>query len=122
MDVLLTTASTQTWTIIPRYAPSSAIKVYFTRESENKVSHTFTVSPAKSNYTNGFLTIENAFSPVLVEGEFDTYKVVENSGNEPLLYRGKVFVTDQTQIPKYTQNKNRYNQYSGNNNEYIIIE
>ena len=115
MIILSDTAAEQTFTIIPRFKTSGSLDFTFTNETQNKVSNTFAYA---GTYANGVLTINTTFSPVLKLNTF--YSITVFSGLE-LLWRGRAFVTDQTELPKYSINENKFDEYDGNNNEFIVL-
>ena len=115
MLILSNTTEEQTFTIIPRYEPSEDVTITFVSETENKQTHQFVYA---ATYLNGYLSISHIFSPVLKLNNFYTFKVTIG---DALIYRGKAFVTDQTNLPKFTLNDNKFVIYEGNNNEFLTI-
>lgn len=124
MIVLRTTASSQTISVIPRFEPFEQLRYTLRSEDENKQVYQFTTSMGTPySYTNGYLNTSYAFnSPRLVEGQFYQLTVEEKDGGDwNLLYRGKIFVTDQTELDKYTTQQGDFEQYENNDNEFIIV-
>lgn len=115
MIILSNTADAQTWTVIPRYEPSTDVTVTFRSESENKVAYTFTYS---ATYSNGYLSITHTFDPVLTLNRFYEINVKEGAA---LIWKGKAYVTDQTDYPVYTINQDKFTEYQNNDNEFVII-
>lgn len=65
---------------------------------------------------NGFMHLTSTFD--LVKNRFYGVKVVYDGD---LIYRDRVFCTDQTNLPKFTVNEGVYTEETTYNNEYIII-
>lgn len=120
MIVLTTTSSPQTVTVIPRYEPTGTVRVTIISEEQNKRVRQFNTS---YTYTNGVLSFNiPASSSGFVEDTFYSMKVEEQDGaNYNMLHRAKIFVTDQTTLPKYTTQENEFTEYQDNNNEFVII-
>lgn len=121
MQVLKTISSAQTISVIPRYEPTGTVRYTLRSEDENKQEAQANVA---ATYTNGYLTFDVSFTSPnqLIEGQFYKLTVEEQDGsNYKLLYRGKIYCTDQTTLPKYTTQENEFTEYTGNDNEYAII-
>lgn len=116
MLILSNTSGVQTFTIIPRFEPTTNVEVVFTSEVENKETHSFIVD---GSYQNGKLSIDNTFSPTLELNTFYSIKV--NAIGGTLAWRGRAFVTDQTSLPKFTVNENKFTEYQNNDNEFIVV-
>lgn len=114
MTILTTSALAQSFSVIPRFEPTADVDVTFTSEQQNKLTHTFSFA---ATYLNGYLTITNTFAPVLIDGQ--NY-IVEIKDGAELCFRGKAFITDQTNFPKFSINENIFTQQPSNN-EFIII-
>lgn len=111
MHILQVSASPQSITIIPRSFPAS-VTIALIDESTNT-----TATPAVTAASaNGFMTLTGTFS--LVTNRFYGLKVF-SSGN--LIYRDRVFVTSQTDYPKFTVNAGVYTEETTYDNDYIII-
>lgn len=118
MKVLTTSLAPQVLTIIPRkYATSVSLSLV---DDSTDTSVSYTITP-----TNGedYMTLTQAFA--LVEGRFYDMTVTEIGTND-VIYKDKVFCTDQTidqtQNEYYSVNENEYIQNNTSDNEYIIIE
>ena len=116
MLILTTTSDAQTFTVIPRYEPTTDVAVTFTSKEQNKQTHSFTYAAL---YANGYLTIINSFDPVLVEQQ--QYSV-EVKVEDVLYWRGRATVTDQTILPKFEVNNEEFTEPTQSDNEFIIIE
>jgi len=116
MIVLNTSSDEQTFTVIPRFEPTATITITFFSEQQNKQTHSFTDDTP--NYSNGYLTINNTYDPALVD---QNKYVVEIKETGVLCWRGKCFVTDQTDLPKFTINEGVYDEPTQSSNEFIII-
>jgi len=117
MKVLKEIATEQTITIIPREYVSN-ISYTLTNESDN-------TSVNKDNLAtfidSGYLTITDIFD--LKEGVFYNLECFyDNNGTDKLIYRGRIFCTNQTSLDKFTMNENEYVQNDTYDNEYEIYE
>ena len=88
------------------------VTVYLTDESTNT---TAVINPTITE-ANGFMELRATFT--LVANRFYGFKVIYD-GN--LIYRDRVFCTDQTNYPKFTVNAGVYTEETTYDNEYIII-
>jgi hypothetical protein len=111
MHILEQKGTAQSIVIIPRAFPAS-VTIALDDESTNTTA-TPVVTAASAN---GFMTLTGTFS--LVTNRFYGLKVF-NAGN--LIYRDRVFVTSQTNYPKFTVNQGVYDEETTYDNEYIII-
>lgn len=119
MVILTDTSSAQDITVIPRYKPIGNVRVTLRSESKNKVTHTLIITPT---YSNGYLTMTNSYSPALKLNTFYELKVdADNSPSFDQIYRGKVFVTDQIDLPVYTINEGEFTEFQGNDNEFLSL-
>ncbi len=114
MVILTTSAASQSFEVIPRFEPTGNVDVTFTSEQQNKLTHTFNLA---ATYLNGYLTIANTFSPVLVDGQ--NY-IIEIKDGAELCFRGKAYITDDTDFAKFSINENVFTEQSSNN-EFVII-
>ena len=121
MTILTTSSSPQSISVIPRFEPTGTITFILRSEDQSKTIVNANISQANYTYSNGYLSFDRTFSPVLVESEFHNITIKEQGGSERLIFRGKAFVTDQAVLPKFTTQEGEFTEYSGNNNEYIII-
>ena len=107
MKVLTTTASAQTFKIVPREYVTTATML-LTDDSTNTTTTYASITP---------------FSPVLEEGRFYNF-VLKNSSND-IIYKDKIFCTvqgvDQTQNEEYTINKDVYTSDNSYDNDFIIL-
>jgi len=62
------------------------------------------------------MTLSGIFT--LVEGRFYKFDVLDGSS---LIYRGKIFCTDQTDYDKYSVNDGVYTEEQSYDNEFIIL-
>ena len=110
MHILQVSDSIQSIVVIPRTYPIS-VTIEVTDESKNTTS-----SPSVSvSNSNGYMTISGVFT--LVKSRFYTINVFDGTD---LIYRGKIFCTDQTIFDKYSVNEGEYVKEQSYDNEYII--
>lgn len=123
MKVLTTSASSQTIKVIPRsYDLTGTLEV--TDESRNKK---YTYNSNSWSRDKNYLVIPNVYtdsgSSILIEGRF--YNLVVKNGSSSIIYRDKIYVTDQTiGNGDYTINSGEYvtsNDSAMNDDEYVII-
>ena len=110
MEILTTSASQQTFKVIPR-SLLSAYKLVVRDEMKNTevFNDDVTVGPTHDNYRE----IQVTFSPILKEGRYYTFELRNTLVNNLIYYKGKIFCTDQT----VNQDNNDY--YSVNSGEYV---
>ena len=112
---LTTSASAQTFKVIPRSYASTVSMIL--RDDSTNTSTTYSVSTTTDK---NYLVISKALSPILVEGRF--YDLTLKQGSN-VIYKDKVFCTDQA-ISSYSVNNGEYTTPSGNDaydNDYIVI-
>jgi hypothetical protein len=109
MIVLQELATAQEFRIIPREL--SATSMVITNELTD-VSTTYAITPTIDRY---YLVINIIVN--LQQNNFYTLSVLNNTD---VVYKGKIFCTNQT-IPTYTPNNNEYTTYPSNN-DYITYE
>jgi hypothetical protein len=109
MIVLQELATAQEFKIIPREL--SATSMVITNELTD-VSTTYAITPTIDRY---YLVINKIVN--LQQNNFYTLSVLNNTD---VVYKGKIFCTNQT-IPTYTPNNNEYTTYPSNN-DYITYE
>lgn len=109
MIVLQELATAQEFRIIPREL--SATSMVITNELTD-VSTTYAITPTIDRY---YLVINKIVN--LQQNNFYTLSVLNNTD---VVYKGKIFCTNQT-IPTYTPNNNEYTTYPSNN-DYITYE
>ena len=119
MKVLTTSASAQTFKIIPRQYVTTATMLI----TDDQTNATVTYSSISPSTSVNHLQISQAFSPVLEEGHFYDM-VLKNSSNE-IIYQDKIFCTaqgvDQTQNQEYTVNSGEYTTDTSYDNDFIIL-
>jgi hypothetical protein len=111
MHILEQTEDPQSIVIIPRSFPASVTIALVDESTNTTATPAVTIASA-----NGFMTLTGTFD--LVNNRFYGLKVF-NSGN--LIYRDRVFVTSQTNYPKFTVNAGVYTEETTYDNDYIII-
>lgn len=110
MIILEESATSQTIQFIPRYYTGSVLKL--TNETSGEVL-TYTIDPVKVSYYHSVdLVVDTK------EGNF--YSLAVYNDENDLVYRDKVFCTNQT-ISDYTINKDEYVE-NATNNDYIVYE
>ena len=92
---LTTSASAQTFKIIPRSYASSVSMILRDDSTNNSTTYSISTTTDKN-----YLVVSKALSPVLVEGRFYDLTLKEGSN---VIYKDKVFCTDQT-ISSYSCN------------------
>ena len=110
MKILTTSTGTQTLSIIPRfYAPTIDYKIV---NEETKVD--VTVTGIATTTTLGFLNFDSTYS--LDEDTYYELWVYDNS-NGDIIYRDKIFCTDQTD---YSINNTLYTEDVTYDTEYLM--
>ena len=116
MIILNTSTGGQTFNIIPRSAASSP--TFELLDKSTRVSSNIGIDVTNAN---GYMTITGFFS--LKEGRF--YNIVVKNGSNSIIYRDKIFVTDQTiGNGDFTINSGEYvtsGAAAMNDDEYVII-
>ena len=129
MNILTTSTSSQNLIFIPR---SNVIKTFQDRvvadggtyistscfvpleliltNEDTKVATTYNVT---ATYSNQELTIAQAFT--LTEGVYYSYEIT----GQTLMYRGKIFCTDQTDFDKYVISSGDFVEAASRDNEFI---
>jgi hypothetical protein len=121
MDVLTTSTGAQSITVIPRFEPTSTVRVTLKSDDQNAQQIQSTVT---GTYSNGYLTVSLTFDAddSLTEGQFYSLKIEESIASVwTMAYRGLVYCTDQTDFPKYTINSGKFTEYAGNDNAFLTI-
>jgi len=121
MIILSTSATAQTFNIIPRqYLGSFTMEV---RDDSTNVSVDYSITSGVTS--NNYLTFSNTFSPILVEGHFYDLTIYTDATKVSVIYRDRIFCTDQdinqTTNNHYKINEGQYTTYDGSNNDYIVI-
>ena len=109
MIVLQELATAQEFRIIPRELEADSMVI--TNELTD-VSTTYAIIPTIDRY---YLVISNIVN--LQQDNFYTLTVLNSTD---VVYKGKIFCTNQT-LPTYTPNNNEYTTYQSNN-DYITYE
>jgi hypothetical protein len=89
-----------------------SISIHLTSESTNE---TQILNPTITE-ADGFMVLSTEFS--LVSGVFYGLKVFDGS---TLIYRGRVFVTSQTDFDKFSVNEGVYIKEESFNNDFVIL-
>ena len=111
MKVLTTSTDAQSMSIIPR-SYASTITIKLRDESTNEIT---TYSDVATTSDKGYLSFSNAYA--LTENVFYELTILEGSS---VIYKDKVFCTDQT-ISEYSVNNGQYTTEDSYDNDYIII-
>lgn len=137
MIILTTSTGAQTVSVIPR-SYSTDIFIRLVDESTGEVTeyaldanfwdttntewqlanfnwNSTTGGSGSASIDKGYLVISNAYS--LVENRFYEFYILDSTG---IIYRDKVFCTDQT-ISEYSVNDGQYVTENSYDNDYIII-
>lgn len=88
------------------------VTMYLTNENTNT---TATINPSITE-SKGYMALSAAFS--LVAGTFYALDIFKGSN---LIYRGRVFVTSQTEYDKFSVNAGVYTEEQSYDNEFIIL-
>jgi hypothetical protein len=117
MKILSTSADAQTFKIIPREYVTTATLI-LRDDSTNTESTYSNITPSVSV---NHLEIQQAFSPILVEGRF--YDMILKNTADKIIYKDKIFCTDQAidQNQEYTVNSGEYITDTSHDNDFIII-
>lgn len=113
MIVLQKSASDQTFSFIPRsYTSGTTYTIKMVNETTNTEAYSdtttsFTAEDYYYQYTDTFTLVE------------DTYYTLEIKAGSELIYRDKVFCTNQT-VSSYSINNNAYTEHS-QDNEFIVL-
>ena len=119
MIVSTTSASAQTFKVIPRDYTLTAFTMSIRDDSTNvTVTYNITGVTTSGNYR----TFQNTFSPVLVSNHF--YDMTLSSGTD-VIFKDRIFCTDQTinQVDNdyYNLNEGQFTTDDSYNNEYIVV-
>lgn len=96
MTILRPSLETQSVTVIPRYDVETVTLTLLNEETQ--VLNTFNVS---TTYENGYMTIE--FDLTVKEAESFNLEIKDGT---TVLFRGKAFATDETDLENYKLSKN----------------
>ncbi len=119
MKVLKTTSAEQTFKVIPREYVTN-ITLDITDDSSNTTtSYTSITATENTNH----LQIPVTFNPVLKEGRF--YDMVVKKTDGSIIYKDKIFCTDQTinqsSNQEYTVHSGTYTSDTSFDNDFIIL-
>lgn len=95
MTILRPALENQTITVIPRYEVENATLILY-----NKQTNSINSIEVETTYSNGYLT----FSFDLTCKEAESYDIELKDG-EIVLFRGKAFATDETDLQNYKMSK-----------------
>lgn len=118
MIILKVDTNPQTFEFIPR---SKTYDGLFIRDESENIETQITISSSSSNdYYESITATFNIVSPAftLIENRF--YRLLIKNGAE-VIYRDRIFVTNQTDLSNYSVNNGVYNSNSSTN-EFIIYE
>jgi len=111
MEILTTSASSQSLKIVPR--KDAALPTITLTDKSTRTSSTITVNKT----TEGdYMVLSAAFN--LKEGTQYSFRVKD--GLEEI-YRGLIFCTDQANLDNYSVNKDEYVSQDTYNNDFVII-
>jgi hypothetical protein len=96
MTILRPSLDTQTITVIARYDSSDVTLTLLNEETQ--VLNSFDIS---TTYSNGYLGLEFEFTPL----EAESFNLEIKDG-DIVLFRGKAFATDETDLENYKISKN----------------
>jgi len=119
---IVSVSQTQTFTYIPRVFATETLTYTVTDEQTNK-SETITASTtvdSNKNYLTASMTFGSTNAPFR-EAHFYTLEVKKS--DDTLIYRDKLFCTDQTPVTqsRYDVNENVYETNDTHDNDYIVL-
>tara|TARA_B110000908_G_C9853781_1_gene271034 strand:+ start:148 stop:438 length:291 start_codon:yes stop_codon:yes gene_type:complete len=92
------------------------------RDDSTNITNQYDITGAVNS--NNYLTFDNIFNPILIEGHFYDVKLFTDSSKTEAIYSDKIFCTDQdiNQIDNdhYILNKAKYVHYNGFDNTYTV--
>jgi hypothetical protein len=119
MKVLTTSASEQTFKVIPREYVTSLSADIRDDSSNTTTNYTSLTGTESQNH----LQVAITFDPILKEGRF--YDMVLKKNDGTIIYKDKIFCTDQgidqTSNEEYTVNSGTYTSDTSFDNDFIII-
>lgn len=118
MIILKVDTNPQSFKFIPRSKTYDGLFLH--DESENKTTQITIASNASNDYYETITATFHIASPAftLVKNRF--YRLLVKNGSD-VVYRDRVFVTNQTDLENFTINDNVYNS-NASTNEFIIYE
>lgn len=126
MKVLAPTGN-QVIKIAARESGTYTLKVQLTNKNTNKLDvNAENIDGEDAVFNNGFLEItlpiQDDFAGVLKEGTFYSMVVYRTDVSPTrVVYKDLVFVTSQTDYPKYSVNQSEYNTENSFDNEFVVI-
>lgn len=113
MIILQESASSQTFSFIPRsYTSGTTYTIKINNETTNKEVYSDTTTSFTSN--DYYYQYSDTFTL-----KQDTFYTIEITAGSDLIYRDKIFCTNQT-ISSYSVNNNEYTIHS-DDNEFIVL-
>ena len=112
MKILIDTSNQQTLSVIPRSYPTT---IDYTIVEEGN-GRTLTGADMTTATVSGFLTFTDKF--VLQQDKFYSIDVFDSS-DDTLIFRDKIFCTNQT-VTDYTINNGEYTEDTTKDNDYVI--
>ena len=121
MIILTTSAALQTISVIPRKYLGSFTMTF--RDDSTNITNQYDITGAIN--LNNYLTFDNIFSPILVEGHFYDIQLFTDSSKSENIYNDRIFCTDQDvdQLNgnnHYKLNEGQYVEYNGFDNTYTV--
>jgi hypothetical protein len=119
---IVSVSQTQTFTYIPRVFATETLIYTVTDEQTNKSqsSAVFTSVDSNKNYLTATINFGSGDAPFR-EAHFYTLEVKKT--DDTLIYRDKIFCTDQTPVTqsRYNVNENVYETNDTHDNDYIVL-
>lgn len=116
MHILNTSTDTQVINIVPRRTTTSNLKITLTDKS-TRVSKDYTIQSGGHYEDVNVTVIEASFDDLKAE----TYYSLKLKDAYGVIYKGLVYVTDQTDYPRYEVGKGDYVTEDSYDNDFIII-
>ena len=93
------------------------------RDDSTNVTNQYDITGAVN--LDNYLTFDNIFNPILVEGRFYDIQLFTDSSKSENIYNDKIFCTDQdidqlNENNYYQINKDQYTFYNGSDNTYTV--
>jgi hypothetical protein len=126
MKVLAPTGN-QVIKIAARESGTYTLNIQLTNKNTNKLDvNAENIDGEDAVFNNGFLEItlpiQDDFARVLKEGTFYSMVVYRTDVSPTrVVYKDLVFVTSQTDYPKYSVNQSEYNTENSFDNEFVVI-
>ncbi len=117
MHILTTSTENQDINIKPRKTSAVGGTTLTLIDKATRASRNYTNSYSFNDSTN-IMTITAAFDDIKAETYY-TLIIKDNVGD---IYRGMVYVTNQTDYPKYEVGKNDYTTEDSYDNEFVFID